>query len=217
MAADIVYDLCILTPSDVTLDVVGSAVEGGRSLSGITQSIDYSGGGFIAVTYGGINLLTPAQAKEWNRCAGTLNGSVRTVLLPLWADIVAARNPTTGLALGGPGGPANPTVQAAVALGATQLQLAGLSGGVIIEGGEWFAINHGGTLLWRAYRITKVVTAPDVIAFMPPLRAATPAGAICDFWRPQCLMRLPGGETMAWQFRVPGATSELSVNFVEAM
>ena len=79
MAADIVFDICKLTPAEITLDIVGSAVEGGRSLSGVTQSIDYSGGGFVAVTYGGINLFTSAQAKEWNRLAGCLNGSVRTV------------------------------------------------------------------------------------------------------------------------------------------
>jgi hypothetical protein len=212
--ADINYDLCVLTPTDVTIDIVGTAIEGGRSLSGITQSINYSGGGFVAVTYGGINLFTPAQAKFWNRLAGTLNGSVGTVLLPLWTDTVAARNPG-GFPSGGPGGPANPTVQAPVLLGATQLQLAGLTGAVI-EGGEWFSIDHGGIVDQHAYRISKLVTSPDVIQFMPPLRKDTPAGAVCDFWRPQAKMRLPAGETMAWVFRVPGATSELSVNFVEA-
>lgn len=214
--ADITYDLCILTPAEITLDVVGAAIEGGRALSGVTQSIDYSGGGFVAVTYGGIPVFSAAQAKLWNRLAATLNGSVRTVLVPLWADIVAVRNPSSGLALGGPGGPSNPTVQSAVLLGATQLQLAGLGGGVVIEGGEWFSIDHGGTVNKRAYRIAKVVTPPDVISFRPPLRRDTAAGTVCDFWRPECEMRLPAGETMAWQFRVPGGTSELTVNFVES-
>jgi hypothetical protein len=211
--ADVIYDLCILTPADITIDVVGSAIEGGRSLSGVTQSIDYGGGGFVAVTYGGIQLFSAAQAKVWNKCAATLNGSVRTVLLPLWTDLVAARNPA-GLAAGGPGGPANPTVQAAVLMGVTQLNLAGL-GTVVIEGGEWFSINHGGVVEDRAYRVTKF-TAPNVINFMPPLRKDTAAGTVCDFWRPSCKMRLAAGETMAWQFRAPGGNSELSVNFVES-
>lgn len=214
--ADVTYDLCVLTPADISLDVVGAGIEGGRSLAGVTQSIDYSGGGFVAATYGGINIFTPAQAKFWNRLAAILNGSVRTVLLPLWTDFVAVRNPSTGLALGGPGGPANPTVQADVLLGANQFQLAGLSGGVVIEGGEWFSIDHGGSVGKHAYRISKVITPPDVIAFMPTLRRDTAAGTVCDFWRPECEMRLPAGETMAWQFRAPGAISELSVNFVEA-
>jgi hypothetical protein len=212
--ADIIYDLCILTPAEVSLDVVGSAIEGGRSLSGVTQSIDYSGGGFVAVTYGGIQLFTAAQAKFWNRLGAILYGSVRTAMVPLWADIVAARNPA-GFPSGGPGGPPNPTVQSPVLLGATQLQLAGLTGAVI-EGGEWFSIDHGGTVDKRAYRIGKLVTAPDVISFMPPLRRDTAAGAVCDFWRPECRMRLPAGESLAWQFRAPGGNSELTVNFVEA-
>jgi hypothetical protein len=216
--ADADYDLCVLTPADVSIDVVGSAVEGGRSLSGITQSINYSGGGFVAVTYGGIQLFSAAQAKAWNRLGAILNGSVTTVVVPLWTDQIAARNPG-GDALGFPSGPlANPTVTNAVLMGATTLKLSGVSTAVI-EGGEWFAIFHGAPVGWRAYRIQgpqDVPTGVRTINFMPPLRADTAAGTEADFWRPQCLMRLPAGETMAWQFRAPGATSELSVNFVEA-
>lgn len=215
MAADIVYDICILTPADISLDVVGSAIEGGRSLSGVTQSIDYSGGGFVAITYGGINLFTRAQAKEWNKLAGCLNGSVRTVDVPLWADFVAARN-ASGVAAGAPGGIANPTLSAA-ALGATIVH-ASSPGGLIIEGGEWFSIQHPGVTDKRAYRVWKAVAAGGGfdLSIMPPLRAAIALGIEADFWRPICKMRLPAGETMAWQFRAPGGNSELTVNFVEA-
>jgi hypothetical protein len=215
MAADVVYDLCKLTPAEITLDIVGSAIEGGRSLSGVTQSIDYSGGGFVAVTYGGIIPRDASQAKEWNRLAAALNGSVRTVRLPLWADYVAARN-AAGLPAGGPGGPANPTVANDHVVGATVIDL-NVPAGVTISGGEWFSIDHGGVIIHRAYRIWKVTAGtPLVINFMPPLREGVTTGQVTNFWRPQCLMRLPAGETMAWQFRVPGVTSELSVNFVEA-
>jgi hypothetical protein len=216
MAADITLDICILTPAEITLDIVGSAVEGGRSLSGVTQSVDYSGGGFVAATYGGINLFTAAQAKAWNQLAGCLNGSVRTVDVPLWADIVAARN-SAGLAAGAPGGLANPTL-AAAALGATTVTATGPAG-LVIAGGEWFSISHPGATDKRAYRVWKSVAAGAAftLSIMPPLRAAITAGITANFWRPVCKMRLPAGETMAWQFRAPGATSELSVNFVEAM
>jgi hypothetical protein len=215
MAADVVYDLCKLTPSDVTLDIVGSAIEGGRSLSGVTQSIDYSGGGFVAVTYGGIVIRSNAEAKEWNRIAGCLNGSVRTVDLPLWADIVAATN-ASGVAAGAPGGIANPTLSAA-ALGATLVHSSS-PGGLIIEGGEWFSIAHPGATDKRVYRVWKSVAAGGGwdLSIMPPLRAAITAGITANFWRPVCKMRLPAGETMPWVFHAPGATAELSVNFVEA-
>jgi hypothetical protein len=215
MAADITLDICILTPAEVTLDIVGSAIEGGRSLSGVTQSIDYSGGGFVAVTYAGINLFTSAQAKEWNKLAGCLNGSVRTVDVPLWADLVAARN-ASGVAAGAPGGIANPTLSAA-ALGATTVHSSS-PGGLIIEGGEWFGIAHGGVVDNHVYRVWKSVAAGGGwdLSILPPLRKALVGGEVADFWRPTCKMRLPAGETMAWQFRAPGGTSELNVNFVEA-
>lgn len=142
--ADITYDLCILTPSDIEMDVVGSSIEGGRSVAGVTQSIDYSGGGFVAVTYGGIFLQTFQQHKEWNRLAAVLNGSVRTVRVPLWADPVAIRD-GSGAAAGSSGGPADPTAAADAALAATSLDIS-LPAGVTVEGGEWFSINHGGTV-----------------------------------------------------------------------
>lgn len=216
--ADVIYDLCKLTPADVTIDVVGSAIEGGRSLSGVTQSIDYSGGGFVAVTYGGIGLFTSAQAKEWNRLAAALNGSVRTVDVPLWTDLVAVTN-AGGAIVGKPGGAANPQLADPASLGDTLIMLGSL-GTISIEGGEWFSISHGALIGRRAYRVWKVGVLDGAghlpVYFRPSLREDTAAGEIANFWRPECQMRLPAGETMAWQFRAPGGNSELSVNFVEA-
>lgn len=216
MAADVFYDLCKLTPSDVSIDVVGGAIEGGRSLSGVTQSIDYSGGGFVAVTYGGINCQDRGKAKEWNRLAAALNGSVRTVEIPLWTDQVAARD-GSGVIAGSPGsGIADPTLNSAP-LGATAL-IIHPSGGVTLDGGEWFSIAHGGAIGKRAYRIWEAIASGGAynIKIMPPLREAIAAATPASFYRPECQMRLPAGETMAWAFHAPGATSELSVNFVEA-
>jgi hypothetical protein len=218
--ADAVYDLCLLTPAEITIDVVGSAIEGGRSLSGVTQSIDYSGGGFVAVTYGGIQVHSTAAAKHWNSLAAILNGSVRRVNVPLWTDLLAVTN-AAGDVLGGPGGGAlpNPTLQHDELMGVTQIKLAGVADAEI-QGGEWFAISHGGATGLRAYRITEPpveTTGVRTVNFMPPLRADTVLGTIADFWRPNCVMRLPAGETMAWTFQAPGGTSELTVNFVEAM
>jgi hypothetical protein len=206
MAADVVYDLCKLTPADVTLDVVGSAIEGGRSLSGVTQSIDYSGGGFVAVTYGGIVPRNSAQAKEWNRLAANLNGSVRTVDVPLWTDYIS---PLEADSVG--------SVNPAAILGATNISISLLA---VAEAGQWFSIDHGGTVGKRAYRIlTAAAPAGDgtqACTIRPALRKEVVDEMPANFWRPVCRMRLPAGETMAWIFRVPGVTSELSVNFVEA-
>jgi hypothetical protein len=213
---DFTYDLCKLTPSEISIDVVGIAVEGGRALSGVTKAINYSGGGFVAATYGGINLIGRAALKEWNKIGAMLNGSVRTVLLPLWTDPVAARD-SGDLPAGGPGGPANPTLGAAAALADSLIQINIGATGVAIEGGEWFAINHGGALEWRAYRIAEVIAGtPVTYRIVPPLRAAVAVGATLDFWRPRCLMRLKPGDSLPWTYTAPGATSVVSASFVEA-
>jgi hypothetical protein len=217
--ADFTYDLCKLTPSEISIDVVGIAVEGGRSLSGVTKAINYSGGGFVAATYGGINLIGRAALKEWNKIGAMLNGSVRTVLLPLWADPVAARDGSDNPA-GGPGGVDNPTVAGSSTrpAGSTIIKI-NLSGGTtVIEGGEWFAINHGGALEWRAYRIAEAIIGapPNDYRISPPLRAAVDPGVTLDFWRPRCLMRLKPGDSLPWTYTAPGATSVVSASFVEA-
>lgn len=204
--SNVVYDLCLLTPAEINIDVVGSAIEGGRSLSGVTQSIDYSGGGFVAVTYGGINLFSRAQHQHWNQLAGILNGSVDYIRVPLWTDFT------------GPTQTQGPiSIDTAAALGATTVTVTSTFAPVA---GQWFNIAHAGAVGGnRAYRISSVGTsAPPfyTVTIRPALRAAVPTGTAGTFWRPSLRMRLPAGETMAWQFRAPGVTSELSVNFVEA-
>lgn len=200
------------------MDVVGIAVEGGRSLSGVTRVINYTGGGFVAVDYGGINLMSRAELKEWNRLGSMLNGSVRTVLIPLWTDPVAARD-SDGDPAGGPGGPLNPEVAGGspAPLGSTVLRI-NLHGSTVVQGGEWFAIDHGGDLEWRAYRIVKEIPGdpPNDYRISPPLREEVPVGKTLDFWRPQCLMRLKPGESLPFTFSAPGASSIVSASFVEA-
>lgn len=219
MAADFIYDLCKLTPSEISIDVVGVAVEGGRSLSGVTKVINYSGGGFVAVEYGGIQLMGRAAHKEWNRLGATLNGSVATVQLPLWADVVGAFN-GSDLPAGGPGGVPNPTLGGSATLlaGETIIRINFGGTSVVVEGGEWFAINHGGALGLRAYRVVEAIVSapPNPYRITPPLRASVAVGAVLDFWRPQCLMRLKPGTSLPWTFSAPGATSVVSASFVEA-
>lgn len=213
---DYVYDHCVLTPSEVSIDVVGIGIDGGRSLSGISKVINYTGGGFVAVTYGGINLVTRDDHKAWNRMAGMLSGSVRTAIVPLWADIVAARD-SGGNAMGDSGGPANPTVGGAATFlaGSTLIKIAGDMG--LIQGGEWFAIDHGSPLEWRAYRVIEVVAGtPTQYRIAPPLRADIDPGEVLDFWRPKCLMRLQPGANVPWTFAAPGGLTTVDVSFVEA-
>jgi len=230
------YDLCKLTPSEVSMDVVGVSIEGGRSLSGVTQAIDYSGGGFIAATYGGINIGSRSQHLYWSRLGANLNGSVTPIIVPLWTDYIAPRN-AIGTLPGEVEGRAVPhsddtffadgtgyrhriadaTLGAVGAVNAAQIIIT-MPIGFTLEGGEWFAIQHP-IRNWRAYRIKEVVSVAGLAytcIIGPPLREAVTAGQGVIFTRPKCLMRLPAGETLPWAWTAPGVLASLTVNFVEA-
>lgn len=231
------YDLCALTPSEVSMDVVGVSIEGGRSLSGVTQAIDYSGGGFIAATYGGINIGTRSQHRYWSKLGANLNGSVTPIIVPLWTDYIAPRNaaglPPGGIEFGGIPHSDDSLFHDAVgysqrfadavlggagaAVNAAQLVIT-MPAGFALEGGEWFAIQHP-VRNWRAYRIKEVVSVLGqafTCIIGPPLREAVTAGEAVIFTRPKCLMRLPAGETLPWTWVAPGVIASLTVNFVEA-
>lgn len=201
-----VYDRCKLTPAEVTMDVVGTSLEGGRSLSGITQAIDLSGGGFVTATYGGIFIKSRDQHRYWNELAGILNGSVNTIAVPLWTQLLL-----------GDGSDHSGTM-AAAALHATQVSITHDPADLVP--GAWFAINHGGALNWRAYRVLSVgtpVSGAYPCEIRPALRASVAAATVCNFDDPKCLMRLPAGETMAWTYGAPGGyAQDRTINFVEA-
>ena len=201
-----VYDLCKLTPAEVTLDVVSSSIEGGRSLSGITQAIDMSGGGYVVATYAGIAILTRDQHRYWNELAGILNGSVNAIALPLWTDLLLGAAPDHDGTI------------AAAALHATQVSITHDPADLVP--GAWFSISHADPIGPRAYRVHSVgaISAGAYpCEIRPALRAAVTAGTVCNFSRPQCRMRLPAGTTLPWVYQAPGGYSiERSIDFVEA-
>jgi len=230
------YDLCALTPSEVSMDVVGVSIEGGRSLSGVTQAIDYSGGGFVTATYGGINIGSRRQHRYWSRLGANLNGSVTPIIVPLWTDYIAPRNadgyvPGAGAGFGVPHSDetrfddgagydqfyADAVLGVDAAVNAAQIVIT-MPAGFPLEGGEWFSILHP-IRNWRAYRIKEVVSVVGqayTCIIGPPLREAVTADQLVSFTRPRCLMRLPAGETMPWAWTAPGVLASLTVNFVEA-
>jgi hypothetical protein len=229
------YDLCRLTPSEVSMDVVGVSIEGGRSLSGVTQAIDYSGGGFIAVTYGGIQIGSRSQHRYWSKLGANLNGSVTPIIVPLWTDYITplsgSYSPGDDAGVGIPHSDeslfndgagydqffADAGVSVAAAVNAAQIVIT-MPAGFNVEGGEWFAIHHL-VRNWRAYRIKEVVSRVGqafTCIIGPPLREAVAIGETASFTRPRCLMRLPAGETLPWAWTAPGVFASLTVNFVEA-
>lgn len=202
-------DLCQVTPTEINIDIAGAAIEGGRSMSGLTQAINYSGGGYVVVTYGGINIMSRDQHRYWNTLAGILNGGATRMFVPLWTDMLLEPTETyTDKA---------DVVTTAPALFATAMTI--LPTGFTPRAGMWFSINHGGALDWRAYRIVTAAAAGGGaydITIRPPLRAAVAIAAdVCKFNRPLCSMRLAAGESLPWSWTAPGALGQGVIPLVE--
>jgi hypothetical protein len=67
----------LLRPAEqMEIDLVGSAVEGGRGLSGIGGAINTSGGGFWQVKLA-VDLFEKAEHRFWNKLSGILSGGVQ--------------------------------------------------------------------------------------------------------------------------------------------
>lgn len=200
-------DLCQITPTEIGIDIAGQAIEGGRSMSGVTQAINYSGGGYVVVNYGGINLVDRAQHLYWNSLAGILNGGVTRMFVPLWTDKLL--DPTKDYTT-------NSAVAAAAAVFATTISITPPAA-YDPEPGLWFSINHGGTVDHRAYRVVTAVDAGAswTLTIRPPLRAAITTADTCRFHRPLCSMRLAAGQSLPWSWTAPGAWGAGELPLVE--
>ncbi len=219
-------------------NIVGSAVEGGRSMSGITNSADMTGGGLVSIKYGSIQLryATGAPLRYWSQLGARLNGGVRSILVPFlvdkWAPVVGGlQTPlltsfSDSTSLAGALRFAQPsssaaevlTVAGALGTGTLIMQL----GSRALFGGEWFEIAHP-TKSSRAYCITDVDSATDngngtftyTVGIRPPLREAASVGTALRFDRPRCLMRLaPGTQITAEVASLWKATPD--VTFIES-
>jgi hypothetical protein len=202
------WDEATFPPCDeITTDIVGTAIEGARSLSGLTGALDISGGGFWRVDWG-IDLGTESQQRAFNRMAARLNGSVRTVNVTFLTDNLVAFDTSLSVATTDDRDLNEGTIKFAVPSTA------------LLEGGETFSINHP-TRGWRAYRIAEIdsitgtSTKTYTVGIRPPLREATDSGTALEWALPRCLMRLMPGTTMSLRI-TPVNRVQQTVSFIEA-
>jgi hypothetical protein len=228
-------DLCRLRPSTVALDVVGTSLEGGRSISGLTQQIDLSGGGFVTCAYGGIPLYDTATARAWNELAGLIRGSVRYIYVPLITDQVTpvnAKGEYPGIhkdntphsdgryfkdGVGYHQGLQSIKTNDDRPLNGQVINLE-VPGGVPIYAGIWFSL-FTSKKLHHAHRIIEILTRygdNDVTARIePPFRDAIPKGSVVDVYRPMCTMHLKPGTSLEWAVEMPAFMSWQDVAFEE--
>lgn len=232
------YSLETLPPKKMRIDIIGSAIEGGRTQEGFGRAIDYSGGGMWKVEYQDVIFQSPAAHRYYQALRNRLNGGTRSVVVPLLTDWVAPVAPGEDLWLNGIPhddgslfsdltGYRQSTITAEVAEDAAQaagtVKIRLLNGGDL-AGGETFSIYHA-VKNHRAYSIplgdiddieTEVGGATVyTIGIRPTLREAIVAGQNVEFARPRCLMRLPAGSTLPWEVGSRWI-SQISIPFIEA-
>lgn len=237
-AAPLLLNLDFLPPGQVTFpQIVGSAVEGGTSLSGVTDASDSTGGGLWALNYSNIIVgnVTQSALRMINRIGIALAGGIRNIIVPFPVDFVQPvliGNPvllstfSDGTTFSDGSLFSQPSVAGFVlgaqAVGAGTISVSVIGGTGVLEGGEYFGLLHP-TKGYRVYAVTDLDT-PTVdfngnneytIGIRPPLRDSIADGSRVTWWRPQCLMRLMPGSSIDLDVR-PFWLASPSAKFIEA-
>lgn len=162
--------------------LVGAAVIGGRSKSGVIATANFSGGGFWTAREE-CSLRSDAVQLDWNGFIDGCDGGSTPVIVPLKKRITTPEG-VSAIALS-----ANAVARATV--------LSVLVTGVgALKRGHVFTIDHPG---WgpRFYRIRSATAQAGgvwSISVRPPLREAAASGTALDIENPRCVMVLANPE-----------------------
>ncbi|QXZ79669.1 hypothetical protein [Rhizobium sp. L51/94] len=167
-----------LKPSRFVLDVVGSAIEGGRNGLNQSISIEMAGGGFLTHSLGPCFIQDREEHEYLNYLGALLNGSFRFINVPIKSDwmgpfptfdrwpipVVNGIPHSDGALFSDTSGYSQATVWGKVIedapLNAGQLHLRIYNPSRPLRWSDWFSIYHS-TKGWRAYRYWQVVTRLD--------------------------------------------------------
>lgn len=230
------FDLDLLPPGQMTMPrIVGAAVEGGASLSGVSYASDATGGGFVAIDYNALSLgnRDPMRMRFAQRLATALSGGVRTIIVPFLVDFIQPM-PVDVDARAVPhsdGAPFGDTsLYASARTEGAFVRSWGKQAGTVfltgvaqdLVGGEWLGVLHP-TAGARVYNVTDVdsITIDAYgnktyqVGIRPTLREAVWDGQAVAWRRPRCTMRLAPGfepqiDVSPYWFATP------SLKFVEA-
>jgi hypothetical protein len=196
----------LFCPAGLTPRLLGGALAGGQSLSGLTQYAMTTGGPYWAIDFANVVLWDLDKYKTWAAVAAACDNGATPFVVPLCdRRSQPFTNPKRDVGIGngddskfGDGALwsaeyITSTLIGTAALRATSLHIA-CAGGKPLEGGEHFTIWG----LERGQRMYRVITAAQRdddtwdITIRPPLREALADGVTLDFDNPRCVMRVDG-------------------------
>ena len=230
-----VLHLCQFHFEDQDIRVVGSEVDGGTSLAGITDVVETSGGGYwqgdwSGADFGGRSDEERAETLAWRAVNAGLSGG-RPAVVPAcdrWHQPVISTGRTVPHSDGTPfsdgseyvNGRSSAFVLEVVngqdgGLNCTILDIAITSDRPLIGGERFTYIGAGG---WNE-RMAEIASVEDVpggkrISFIPPIRGGIGPGDPLDFDTPRCVMRRASEPTNALNM---GLWSSASITMVEDM
>lgn len=225
--------LCQFQFRSQDIRVVGSEVDGGTSLSGISEPIQNDGGGYWQAdfsdgSFGGAQTARRADTLAWRALNAGLSGGQRAIVLycdrhhqPVFALATVPHSDDTPFDDGSEyaSSGATSTVIAVVngqtgGLNCTILDIEITSERTLLAG-EKFTHVHP-TWLDRAYEIASVedIDGGKRIKFQPPIRGGIEVGDPLDFDEVRCVMRRASQPTNAI---AGGLYSTASIQMVEDM
>jgi hypothetical protein len=196
-----------LVPATPRVWVDAPANLGPKSLDDTQQASTTAGGGRVRAVFADIYLLDPNPVRVATAWAGHLDAGVTECIVPLPALYTAPRPYAGGrpMSPGTPapgddyfgeaaslGSPMMVATAATAALRAASLTIT-ISRGSRLRGGEWFSLDHGGAIGWRAYHTTRVTDDGDGVftcGIRPLLRAAITGPKAVELDVPRCVMKL---------------------------
>jgi hypothetical protein len=221
--------LCQFNPKSEDLRVVGSEIDGGTSLSGISDPIQTDGGGFWQfdssdMSFGGRQQDRRDDTLDWRAITALFAGG-RQVAVSL-CDVAHA--PINGLSrLPGTRGHATNTGSVASVLAVVNGQTAGLNATILdiaitserpLRHGMRFGYTGAGGWGPRAaeilYQGVQPISGGFRVTFQPPIRGGIAAGAALDFNEPQLVMRRVSAPSNATSMGLFGSGS---IQLVESM
>lgn len=194
-------------------------LDGGTALSGITDTVEPDGGGYLQADFSNGTARTKMAGNAWRVISDADAGEAFIVLLcaerrfqpvDAMAEVTHSDDTPFDDDTLYESGSADYETTAGAALRATSLSISGTSTTPLI-GGELFSIQHA-TWGWRAYRVRSI--DGDTITFRPPLREAIDAGTALEFDTPRCQMMLTGSADNTTD---SGRFTSCAASFVEDM
>lgn len=214
--------LCQFQFKDVDIRRVGNSIDGGTSLSGVSDPIEADGGGYWKADWTNGNVRDATGGLAWRQVSDVLTGGIVAVNVllcerlfqPTFAAKHLPQQPTP-FSDGSELVTSGAYTASAALLRATSLKIASGPYAQPLSPGMLVSIQHP-TWGWRAYRIQDLAS-DGTATIRPPLREAVAAGTFLEFDWPRCQMHVPVG------FQVSNATNigrympNLSLSFVEDM